>query len=384
MVIQFKGKISILFKNDCCPKGVPMTRERQSGAPPEKLGSVTVPSGVVMIVDTGLLWMWCHDKPPLLPEGRVGPEIVQSANESIDYRITGPNAIEVSRVWAGANHPLFLYDRPPPPKVAPLKEKFDDYCRQYGQQASLDPLLERVTHRRRIDLLLEFSPTGGEIFFGGAWGAVIAGLPTDRELAVVGERMPPGPYSDRWRSVALVCCSGGKVARTEEVATVAVDEARLGIFDVDAIGAWQHDAPLDGCADFVFWGRDAKELAREMEAQELDEENFGWLDLPVQEAVERGMGVEDIRAERGLKFATDFRPHSHHHQVMEQVRATSTESGTIEVGGAETCTFMTSWGDGLYPVYRELDAEGHLVSVRIDLGSDETVQRMRTLESKGS
>lgn len=361
-----------------------MAQKQQSEPQPEHLGTVTAPSGIVMIVDTGLLWMWCHDRPPLLPEGRVKSEIVQSANASIDYRITGPDAIEASKVWAGSHHSLYLYDRPPPDKLGALQDKFDEHCRQHGLKANLEPLQERITHRKRIDLLLEFSPMGGEIFFGGAWGTVITGLPTDRELAVVGERMPPGPDADRWRSVTLVCRPDGKVARTEEVASVAVDEARMGIFDVDAIGAWQHERPLDGQADFVLWGRDAEELAREVNAPPLEEGGYGWLDLPIREAVQRGINAEDLRAARHLKLATDFRPHSHHYYIMKQVRATPTGSGNMDVGGAKTCTFHTSWGDGIYPVYRDLDAAGNLVQIRIDLGNEQIVERMRALERQGA
>src|SRR5207245_7980505 len=80
------------------------------------------------------------------------------------------------------------------------------------------------------------------------------------------------------------------------------------------------------------------------------------------------------------KMGRDFRPHSHHFLIMKQVRETDTESGTIEVGGAKMCGFMTSWGDGFYPIYRDLDEQGQLVRVRIDLGNDQIVERQRKFE----
>jgi hypothetical protein len=326
--------------------------------------------------------MWCHDRTPELPPWRVPASIVQSAKEAVDYRIEGPDAAAAARTWAGPRHPLYLYDRPPPKKLQPLQEKFDAVLSENGLRASLVPLKDRVTHRRRIDLLLGFSPAGGEIFFGGAWGTVVTGLPTDRPLAVVGERMPPGEYADRWRSVALVCRPRAKVARSEQAATVSVDEARLGFFDVDAVGAWRHEEPIDGRADFLFWGRDAEAVAAETGAPQIGEGSYGWEDLPVREAAERGTRVEELREQRGLKFATDFRPHSDHYRVMKQVRASATESGTIEVGGARTCTFMTTWGDGCYPVFRDLDAKGRLARVRIDLGNEEVVAHQRSLEGE--
>ena len=89
-----------------------------------------------------------------------------------------------------------------------------------------------------------------------------------------------------------------------------------------------------------------------------------------------------MRDQQGYKFATDFRPHSHHFLAMKQVRTTPTESGTVEVGGARVCIFMTSWGDGFFPVYRDVDARGRLVRVCIDLGNDEIVQRQRQFEQR--
>lgn len=106
------------------------------------------------------------------------------------------------------------------------------------------------------------------------------------------------------------------------------------------------------------------------------------LEGPVRETVQRGIAVEEMRDREGYRFATDCRPHSHHFLVMRQVRATPTESGSVEVGGATVCTFMTTWGDGFFPVYRDLDAGGRLVRVRIDLGNERIVERQRQLEER--
>jgi hypothetical protein len=63
----------------------------------------------------------------------------------------------------------------------------------------------------------------------------------------------------------------------------------------------------------------------------------------------------------------DFRPHSHHWQVMAQVRASATGSGVVEVGGARILFVALSKGDGSYPVYADRDAAGELVAVRVAL-----------------
>jgi hypothetical protein len=151
--------------------------------------------------------------------------------------------------------------------------------------------------------------------------------------------------------------------------------------DADALGAWQHETPLDGLADYVFWGRDAAQVAERVGAMRQSDDQWGWVDLPAQEAAKRGLAVENLREKTAFKFAGDFRPHSHHYMVMKQVRATSTESGTIDVGGAKVCTFMTTWGDGFYQVSREMDAAGELVRISIDLGDEEAVARQGELES---
>ena len=80
---------------------------------------------------------------------------------------------------------------------------------------------------------------------------------------------------------------------------VSVDEARLMFADADALG-WRHEDALDGKADYVFWGRDAEAAATLHGAPKLSPDEFGWVDLPVDEAVERGLAVEESREQRGL------------------------------------------------------------------------------------
>jgi hypothetical protein len=220
----------------------------------------------------------------------------------------------------------------------------------------------------------------------------VAGLPRDRALRVVGERMPAGDYEDRWRWVAVECRPGAAVARSEPAGpaggataapvTVAVYNARLLLADADALGHWEHHAPLDGLADYVFWGPDAEAAARATGAGNLCDGDWGWTDLPLEEALARAEAVERLQGENRWRLEGDFRPHSHHHFVMEQVRASATESGVITVGGARLCAFLTTWGDGCYPVWRDLDAGGRLVRVRIDLGNDQAVERQRYLEAR--
>lgn len=161
------------------------------------------------------------------------------------------------------------------------------------------------------------------------------------------------------------------VARTEKIGWVGVDYARLLIADVDALGSWKHDECLDGLADFVFWGADTDQVARALDAPRLESDGFGWCDVPEAVAQERGLLVEEHRDNRALKVATDYRPHSHHWRVMGPTRKSSSESGMTEIDGLTVCNFMTTWGDGVFDVYRDMDAAGRLVRIRIEFKSIE-------------
>ena len=170
--------------------------------------------------------------------------------------------------------------------------------------------------------------------------------------------------------------------RPEQVGHAAVDYARLMFADADALGAWQHEKPLDDMAHFGFWGRDAARAASLTDAPKLSDGHFGWVNVPAADAAKKGVQVEDVKSTYGMKFATDFRPHSHHFAVMEQLRASPTESGTLRVGGATVCGFATRWGDGIFPVYRDLAADGRLVKDPHRIGTPERVELMRKVEER--
>ncbi len=131
----------------------------------------------------------------------------------------------------------------------------------------------------------------------------------------------------------------------------------------------------------MFWGRDAATAAAASAAPDLGEGQYGWLDRPVEEAVELGTAVEELRETGELRFATDFRPHSHHHQMMAKVRAAPTESGTLTIGDAKMCAFMTSWGDGIFPVEIDRDSEGSILTVRLVMATEETLGNMRVVNA---
>ncbi len=199
----------------------------------------------------------------------------------------------------------------------------------------------------------------------------IDGVPRDRVLAIVGERMVDGDWVGCWDWVAIEVAAG-EIVHAEPHGQIVVDYARVLVADDGNADAWVHDDSFDGRADFVFWGRDAAALAAAVDAPALADGTFGWKDLPIEEIVARGEAAEALKAERGWKLATDFRPHSHHWQALESVRASTTESATIDVDGRQVCLLMTSWGDGVFPVFCDRDADDRLLRVRVQFHTAES------------
>ena len=343
----------------------------------EQLGDVVIPSGLVMIVDMGLLNFWSHDQEPVLTEGILPTdELTEIANNSEDFRIDGPDAEKSGRTLELQWNPLYLYDIPAH-AIANVRNSFENLKTENGWQATLSSVKPRIAHRDRVDHAIQFGKGAGEVQFHGMSAVAVNILPQERPLSVVGFRMEGDEYAKSWREVHLLVRPDSRPARTNMVGVVAVDKARLMFVDADVLGLWQHEEPIDGMADFVFWGRDAQIAADKLRAEQLGDCQYGWKDVPVMDAVELGTAVEEFRDEADLKFATDFRPHSHHYYAMELVRNSSTESGVVELGDTRACAFMTTWGDGFFPVFNDLDEQGRTVRLRIELGNERSLANMR-------
>ncbi len=342
------------------------------------IGTVIAPCGSLLIIDPGYLGMWSHDRAPELPDGILPPDVTAQANESVDVAIVGRDAESVGRQLDRQWNPHFAYDLPRE-SAKELATQVEKIAKAERLDARVEALRERVPHRRRADNALAHGMGAGEVQFHGVWAGVVSGVP-GRELRVVAEPMPQDdPDPGRLRRISVIA-SERDIARSEQFALVVVDWARLMLVDLDAVATWKHDEPIDGLADFAFWGRDAEVVVKQTGATELESGVFGWRDLAVDEAANRGEQVERLRQQQQLKFATDFRPHSHHYQLMQQVRASSTESGVVTLGAARACGFMTTWGDGIFELHRDLDAHGGLVQIRIELGTEQRRQHMRQLE----
>jgi len=337
----------------------------------EQLGFVTCLSGVLVVIDTGYLGIWSHDRPPALPDGSLETQdATHRANTFVDLRLVGADAERAGRMLGMSWHPLFVYDQPP--DHPELEKKLTELARTNKLDVRFERISPRISHRQRVNQALQQGRGAGEVQFHGVWASAVSDVPTSVPLPVFGQRLP-GELSDRWERVWIACRPRQQINRTENVGLVGVDYARLLVADVDTLGAWQHEESLDGLADYVFWGRDAEVAAHDLDAPCIKSDEFGWINLPQDLALARGLAVEDYRQKRGLKFGTDYRPHSHHWRVMGPTRNSHTESGMTEVNGATVCNFMTTWGDGAFGVYRDLDSAGALVQIRIEFDQIEKV-----------
>ena len=353
--------------------------------PPERLGRVCAPCGTLLILDGGLLDLWSHDRPPVLAPHHLAAEAHQAkADAAWDFRVEGPDARAAGLAFDRSAHPLYAYDVPSD-RLEAFQAIFDDFCRERGFQAKLVPLDSRISHRARADQLLEDGVPENGIEFHGIWAAVATGLPTDCSLPVLGRRRAAdAEFPGRWQEVAVELLPDAEIVRSELRGRAAVDEARLIFADADALGDWVHHESLDGLADLAFWGRDAEAAAAVLGAPSLPAEDaqFGWTDLEVEDARNRARRLEDLKAENDWLYALDFRPHSHHWQMMAQVRNSPTDSGVLTLGAAELCLFMTTWGDGLFEAYADYDAADRLARVRVLFGSERTLSLMRKVEDR--
>lgn len=254
-----------------------------------------------------------------------------------------------------------------------------------------EAVAERAAAPREVEALGEITVPSGTlcIFDVGLVGylprpalepaLVKAEVPADRALPVVGRRVGKGRFADCWDHVA-VRLGAGEVTHSKKLGEAGVDFARLICMDHGALDAWKHEDSLDGLADFVFWGRDAASLARAMRAPATSE-GYGWTNLPVADADAKALEASKIKAENHWLLATDFRPHSHHFHVLAAARQNPRGAGTIEVGGAKVCLFFTSWGDGVFPIYLDLDSQDRPVQIRVQLDTNDSNAAMHAVNA---
>ena len=204
-------------------------------------------------------------------------------------------------------------------------------------------------------------------------------VPSDRELTIIGTRVGKGQFADCWDHVSITLADGD-VHQSKKLGEAGVDFARLACLDLKALDHWKHEDSLDGLADVVFWGRDDAALAKALRAPKTSE-GYGWRDLDLMDAESKVMEAEILKAENDWLLNVDFRPHSHHFHALAAARENPAGAGGLEVGGSKMLLFFTSWGDGVFPIYLDLDATDRPVRVRIQLATAESSAAIEAVNS---
>ncbi len=214
---------------------------------------------------------------------------------------------------------------------------------------------------------------------GGVSAVVVRDVPPGR-YPVVCELVPSGEFEGMRRSIAIELVPKKKAARRVALGAVPVDMARIGLFDVDALERWNEEAPADGKADIVFWGLHEEEVARRFQAPKVENDVYGFVDRPIAEASAIGLELHALREAGELRFAYDFRPHTHPYFLLAQIRASEEEAGVVDVGGFDVCGFTTTWGDGVFPVTVEVDDAGRPLRVGVFFATEDAMTAMREVD----
>jgi hypothetical protein len=339
------------------------------------LGTITLPTGQLVVADMGYLDMWSGENEPAPPEVD-DPALQARVDSAEDLRIVGPDAEPAARAF-NRQSLTFLYDVPDPGGMVRL---FDEVVGPMGFNALVEPEPRRVPHGERARRAI--AAGGADFVINGVWVVAVGGLPAETPLRVVGLEVDYGQgVGRRWESVSVELTDAA-AATTRDLGVVGVDWARLIFADPVCLDAWVHEEPLDGRADLVYWGADALECRSVFGGEALDEGALGWENLPVEEAADRGLSIETWRHEREKRLAVDFRPHSHHYRIMRAIRAHPREVGELDLAGGRVLALMTSWGDGIFPVEADCAADGSLLRVRVVLGDEDRRQRIQELAER--
>ncbi len=216
---------------------------------------------------------------------------------------------------------------------------------------------------------LDASLASGEalVHLGGLAFVVVRDLPRGR-FAVTTQLHGPGELLGQ-RVDVRVELTRAEVASRVPLGRMLVDTARAGFFDLDALPHWNEHTPPNGLADVALWGADGDAVAARVGAPPAARGTHAFVGLPYNDALAIAKELQALRESRRFRFAFDFRPHTHPYFLLAQLRDSVTQGGTIEVGRHSVCGWLTTWGDGWFPVELELDADGEPCGVRVDFVS---------------
>ncbi|RYZ44262.1 MAG: DUF2185 domain-containing protein [Myxococcaceae bacterium] len=333
------------------------------------LGEVDLPEGQLLILDPGLGRFWRHDAEPASPR--------KKDPAAHDLRIVGPDAEAAGRAYDREFDPRHLFDRTDPQDAV---KHFGRFAKEQGFDARAEVLSSRVPHAERARLAVEHGKGLGVVKYNGLWAVVADGLPRDRGLQVIGVPMPRGEFAGRWRSIDVVVDGKAEAVRSEQVSGVMVDHGQLLFAGLGPMGRFRMWESLDGLADYVFFGKDAPALAKELGASDLGKGVFGWKDLPVAQVGEKATPLQERIGKDSLAVGVDYRPHCNLERLNAQLRESEEDAGSLVLDGARAVGCGNRWGDGIFPVSRHFDAKGRTVRLRVELGTEERQQLLRRIQ----
>ena len=342
-----------------------------------ELGVITVPSGILVMTDMGYLGSWSGSaSPSRVPDQITDPELRASIAAAQDFRLVGRDAEPAARV-VDLQSLTYLYDIPRH-GVPTIVARYEEAIKKHGFDATLEPEPSRVPHRERARRAA--AAGGGDFIIDGVSSVAVGGIPTTRPLQVLGRRHDYGEgVGPRWSDVTIEIGEDQTSNSRARLGLIGVDWARIIVIDVEALGYWVHERSLDGLADVAYWGRDASAARAAFGGDELEDRTTGWSNLPEAEALELAVRIEQWHRGPNRKLVVDYRPHSHDYQVMQQIRRGAEFGvGSIEVGRARAVAFHTSWGDGVYPVYR-IGTSDRPSSLHLELGDEARRLRIQKL-----
>ncbi len=322
----------------------------------ELLGHVTLTSGRLVFVDMGLVGAWSAVEPPGPSRAELGPVLARQVLPLHDFAIQGPDADAAGDALALQWDPRRLYDIPEN-RVQALRARFTEVVRAGRLRARLVESVRTGCRARAQRALRERG--AGQVFFQGIDAFVLGGLPRNDRLPVFGVRTRRGA----WSEVFLELRPGTRGPRTR-LGLLSNQWDRVLLADLDALDLWQQDTPLDGRADLVFWGPDARSTARAEQAPRHGSA-WGWADLPWREARRRAGRLEQL----ARRLEVDLRPHSHHWRVLEDARRSPMASATLSLGDGEVCGLLAPGARALPEVFCEHTPRGAMV--RVGVGLDE-------------
>ena len=208
-----------------------------------ELGSITCPSGILVVLDVGYLWLWSGSSPPRPHlEGSEDAETRAAIQSMRDYQIVGPDAVRTAEIanMIAINSAHFIYDLPEPGRDV-LLSKINDAASANGLDAHVEQEPERVPHRVRAQRAADLG--GGDFFMEGPLVVALGGLP-NRSLPVTAELVDfGGNVGSRWGEVTITI-SAGRPNASQLVGYFGVDYGMALLGDADALSDRRVEAGL--------------------------------------------------------------------------------------------------------------------------------------------